>query len=119
MGLMYRHTVSPAPPAEFMTKLRRLYGAAGNPDHDDFNQRLTAAGDRDFTQQSGAMAPPLYLSRRGPRRPHCDINLVMRHYDLFGQTVRARVRAHPKTGIVPTAMPPTPASAISLSTTAR
>ena len=36
-------------PDEFMAKLRRLYGAADIPDHDDFEQRLAAADLRDFT----------------------------------------------------------------------
>jgi hypothetical protein len=36
-------------PDEFMAKLRRLYGAAEIPDHDDFHQRLTDADLYDFT----------------------------------------------------------------------
>jgi hypothetical protein len=41
-------------PDEFMAKLRRLFGAAETPDHDDFDQRLTDASLRDFTLEKAA-----------------------------------------------------------------
>jgi hypothetical protein len=74
-------------PDEFMARLRRLYGAAADPDHDEFDQRLTEAGLRDVT---------LEKAERWLRRcecvdeasdPRCEVHLVVRHCDLFGQTV--------------------------------
>jgi hypothetical protein len=74
-------------PDEFMAKLRRLYGTAEIPDHDDFDQRLSAAGLRDFTLEKAEQ----WLRRcqcpdKAPD-PRCEVHLVIRHCDLFGQTV--------------------------------
>jgi hypothetical protein len=74
-------------PDEFMAKLRRTYGAAETPDHDDFDRRLTAAGLRDFTLEKAER----WLRRcacpdEGPD-PRCEVHLVIQHCDLFGQTV--------------------------------
>jgi hypothetical protein len=74
-------------PDEFMAKLRRIYGAADIPDHDDFERRLTDAGLRDTT---------IDKAERWLRRcecpdeapdPRCEVHHVLRHCDLLGQTV--------------------------------
>jgi hypothetical protein len=74
-------------PDEFMAKLRRLYGAAELPDHDDFRQRLIAAQLREATLTA---AQQWIGSCRCPQDspiPRCEVHLVIRHCDLFGQTV--------------------------------
>jgi hypothetical protein len=74
-------------PDEFMAKLRRLYGAAEIPDHDDFDQRLTDAGIREFTL--GKAERWLRHCRCSDQaiEPRCEVHLVIQHCDLFGQTV--------------------------------
>jgi hypothetical protein len=74
-------------PDEFMAKLRRLYGAAEIPDHDDFETRLTAAGLRDFTLEKAEHWLRRCTCPDEAPHPRCEVHLVIRHCDLFGQTV--------------------------------
>jgi len=74
-------------PDEYMAKLRRVYGAAEIPDHDDFERRLTAAGLRDFTLEKAERWLRRCECRDETPDPRCEVHLVIRHCDLFGQTV--------------------------------
>jgi hypothetical protein len=74
-------------PDEFMAKLRRLYGAADVPDHDDFMQRLTDAGLHDFTLENAEHWLRLCRCADETHDPRCEVHLVIQHCDLFGQTV--------------------------------
>jgi hypothetical protein len=75
-------------PDEFMAKLRRRYGAAETPDHDDFTERLDAAGLRDFTLDKAEVwlrrcaCPP-----NGEPHDRCEVHLVLKHCDILGETV--------------------------------
>jgi hypothetical protein len=75
-------------PDEFTAKLRRIYGAAEDPDHDDFTARLETAGLRNFTLDKAeswlrrCACPP-----RGPHGPHCEVGLILSNCDTFGETV--------------------------------
>jgi hypothetical protein len=74
-------------PDEFMARLRHLYGAAAGPDHDDFTQRLNGAGLREFTLDK---AETWLRSCTCPRDQHaerCEVGLVIRNCDMFGETV--------------------------------
>jgi hypothetical protein len=74
-------------PDEFMAKLRRLYGAADVPDHDDFDERLTAANLRDVTLEKAETWLRLCQCLGDNLDPRCEVHLVARHCDLFRQTV--------------------------------
>jgi hypothetical protein len=75
-------------PDEFMAKLRRLYGAADVPDHDDFTARLEAAGLTQFTlDKAEAWLRRCACPREAEPNPRCEVHLVLRHCDLFGETV--------------------------------
>jgi hypothetical protein len=74
-------------PDEFMAKLRRLYGAAEVPDHDDFQQRLTDADLHDFTLEKAEHWLRLCGCSGETPDPRCEVHLVIQHCDLFGQTV--------------------------------
>jgi hypothetical protein len=75
-------------PDEYMAKLRRLYGAAEVPDHDDFNARLEAAGLTDFTMNKAeAWLRRCTCPREGEPGERCEVHLVLRHCDILGETV--------------------------------
>ncbi len=78
-------------PDDFMARLRRLYGAADDPDHDDFTRRLAEAGLTDFTLNKAEA----WLRRCGcPKADqgivhvgNCEVGLVLTNCDTFGDTV--------------------------------
>ena len=75
-------------PDEYMAKLRRLYGAAQDPDHDDFNSRLEAAGLAEVTV--GKAADWLRCCDCPSDASHaerCEVGLVIGNCDIFGETV--------------------------------
>ena len=75
-------------PDEFMAKLRRHYGAAADPDHDDFTARLDAAGLRDFTlDKAEAWLRLCACPSGGPHEQRCEVGLVLSNCDTFGETV--------------------------------
>jgi hypothetical protein len=75
-------------PDELMAKLRRLYGASADPDHDDFGARLEAAELRDFTlDKAEAWLRLCTCPERGAHEPRCEVGLVLSNCDLFGDTV--------------------------------
>jgi hypothetical protein len=78
-------------PDEFMARLRRLYGAAEDPDHDDFTTSLGEAGLTDLT-----LAKAEAWLRRCPcakdasgivHEENCEVGLVLTNCDTFGDTV--------------------------------
>ncbi|WP_410669455.1 hypothetical protein [Amycolatopsis sp. cmx-4-68] len=77
-------------PDELMAKLRRLYGAAGVPDHDDFERRVREAGLYDIIYDKAEQ----WLKRcacpaAGEPAPRCEVHLVLKHCELLGKTVEA------------------------------
>ena len=75
-------------PDEAMAKLRRLYGAAGVPDHDEFEIRLREAGLHDLTHdQAERWLRRCQCSPDGDPADRCEVHLVLKHCDLLGETV--------------------------------
>jgi hypothetical protein len=78
-------------PDEFMAKLRRLYGAAADPDHDDFTRRLAEAGLADFTlskAEAWLRRCPCPKNNEGiTHGDTCEVGLVLTNCDTFGDTV--------------------------------
>lgn len=75
-------------PDEFMARLRRLYGATATPDHDGFTARLDAVGLRDFTlDKAEAWLRRCTCPDDGRPNERCEVHLVIKHCDLFGETV--------------------------------
>jgi hypothetical protein len=74
-------------PDEFMARLRRFYGAAADPDHDDFMQRLDEAGLRDFTLAKAEAWLRRCTCPRDEHAERCEVGLVIRNCDIFGETV--------------------------------
>jgi len=74
-------------PDEFMAKLRRLYGAMEIPDHDEFERRLASADLHDLTLAKAEGWLRLCRCSLESPDPRCEIHLVIRHCDVFGQTV--------------------------------
>ncbi len=77
-------------PDEYMAKLRRIYGTAEDPDHDDFNTRLVATGLSDDTIGKAAD----WLRRcacpsDGEHAERCEVGLVISNCDTFGDTVES------------------------------
>jgi hypothetical protein len=73
---------------EYMAKLRRLYGAVADPDHDEFTACLEAAGLRNFTLEKA----DVWLRRcacpsSGAHEARCEVGLVLSNCDAFGETV--------------------------------
>ena len=69
-----------------MARLRRLYGAATDPDHDDFTQRLKHARLHKFTLDKAEG----WLRRCACKDDHaelCEVGIVIRNCDTFGETV--------------------------------
>jgi hypothetical protein len=75
-------------PDEFMARLRRLYSAAEDPDHDDFTARLEAAGLRNFTlDKAEAWLRRCTCRPDGAHEISCEVGLVLSNCDTFGETV--------------------------------
>ena len=75
-------------PDEFMAKLRRLYGAAETPDHDDFTARLDHSGLTEVSRDKAEVwLRRCACSRDDDPDEHCEVHLVLKHCDLFAETV--------------------------------
>lgn len=74
-------------PDEFMARLRRLYGAAADPDHDDFTQRLKQARLHKFTLDKAETWLRRCVCPAEDHAERCEVGLVMRNCDSFGETV--------------------------------
>ncbi len=75
-------------PDEFMARLRRLYGASPDPDHDDFTRRLKQARLHAFTL-SKAEAWLLTCTCATDAEPagRCEVHRVIHSCDTLGNTV--------------------------------
>ena len=77
-------------PDEFMARLRRIYGAADDPDHDVFRERLDQAGLGEFTlEKAEAWLRRCKCTPRADHLPRCEVGLVLSSCDLFGETVES------------------------------
>ena len=77
-------------PDEFMARLRRIYGAADDPDHDVFSQRLDQAGLGEFTlDKADAWLRRCKCGPRADHLPRCEIGLVLTNCELFAETVES------------------------------
>lgn len=75
-------------PDEFMAKLRRLYGATDDPDHDEFTRRLTEARLTDFTlDKAEAWLCRCACAADESHAERCEVGLVLKNCDTFGDTV--------------------------------
>lgn len=74
-------------PEDFMARLRRLYGATADPDHDDFNQRLEQAGLKDFVFDKAEAWLRLCTCHSDEHGERCEVGLVIRNCDVLGETV--------------------------------
>jgi hypothetical protein len=74
-------------PDEFMARLRRLYGAAVDPDHDDFNQRLEQAGLTTYVMDKAETWLRRCTCQGDEHVERCEVGLVTRNCDVFGETV--------------------------------
>jgi hypothetical protein len=65
-----------------------LRARAAIPDHDDFTARLDAAGLRDFTlDKAETWLRGCACPTEDEPNAHCEVHLVAKHCDLFGETV--------------------------------
>jgi hypothetical protein len=76
-------------PDEFMAKLRRFYGASADPDHDDFTERLKQARLHKFTLDKAEVWLRRCTCEGDSHAERCEVGLVMRNCDVFGETVEA------------------------------
>lgn len=76
-------------PEDFMAQLRRLYGAAADPDHDDFNQRLDQAGFKEFVMDKAEAWLRRCACPRDQHDGHCEVGLVIWNCDVVGETVES------------------------------
>lgn len=76
-------------PDDFMAKLRRLYGATADPDHDDFNDRLEQAGLMSFVMDKADAWLKRCTCPRDEHSERCEVGLVIRNCDVFGETVES------------------------------
>lgn len=75
-------------PDDYMAKLRRLYGAAEIPDHDDFQDRLCRVDLDAFTHtKAEEWLRRCGCPQDGEPDERCEVHLVLKHCDLFGETV--------------------------------
>ena len=94
-------------PDEFMARLRRLYGAADDPDHDDFSQRLDQAGLGELTlDKAEAWLRRCKCAPRADHLPRCEVGLVLSAAIYSGRQSRASLSAS-RTGIAPRDSRPT------------
>jgi hypothetical protein len=76
-------------PDEFMARLRRLYGAAEDPDHDVFARRLQEAGLADYVTEKAEDWLRRCICPTDDHADGCEVGLVIRHCDLLGDTVES------------------------------
>ncbi len=75
-------------PDEFMARLRRLYGVADDPDHDTFTAALSGAGLTEFVMSKAeAWLQRCHCPKDGEPDEHCEVHLIIRNCDIFGETV--------------------------------
>jgi hypothetical protein len=74
-------------PDELMARLRRLYGAADDPDHDDFTGRLYEAELADYVTKKAEDWLQRCICPADDHADRCEVGLVLRHCDIFGDTV--------------------------------
>ena len=76
-------------PEDFMARLRRLYGASADPDHDDFNQRLEQADLKKFVYDKAEAWLRQCVCPREGHDERCEVDLVIRNCDVLGETVES------------------------------
>lgn len=76
-------------PDEFMARLRRLYGTTPDPDHDSFTQALKSARLSKVTMDKAEAWLRRCSCPDGGHAERCEVGLVVRHCDIFGETVEA------------------------------
>lgn len=74
-------------PDDFMARLRRLYGASDDPDHDNFNHRLQQAGLNEFVLNKAQAWLRRCTCPRDQHLERCEVGLVISSCDTFGETV--------------------------------
>lgn len=74
-------------PDDFMARLRRLYGAAADPDHDDFIDGLKRARLHKFTLDKAEAWLRRCTCPTDNHAERCEVGLVLRNCDIFGETV--------------------------------
>lgn len=74
-------------PDEFMAQLRRLYGAAPDPDHDDFAHRLKRARLHKLTLDKAETWLRRCACPSDEHAERCEVGLVVRNCDSFAETV--------------------------------
>ena len=72
---------------DYMAKLRRIYGAAADPDHTNFEEGLDQAGLKAQVYDKAATWLERCKCPRGSHAERCDVGLVIENCDLLGQTV--------------------------------
>ncbi|MGH3193075.1 MAG: hypothetical protein ACRDOL_38650 [Streptosporangiaceae bacterium] len=76
-------------PEDFMARLRRLYGASADPDHDDFNERLEQADLKQFVYDKADGWLRRCTCPRDAHGERCEVGQVIRNCDVLGETVEA------------------------------
>jgi hypothetical protein len=74
-------------PDELMARLRRFYGTAGNPDHDDFSRRLDEAGLSELVIKKSEDWLRCCTCQGDGHVDGCEVGLIIRHCDILGDTV--------------------------------
>lgn len=75
-------------PDEFMAKLRRLYGAAESPDHDDFTSRLDHAALTQFTlTKTEIWLRRCVCPKDGGHVDRCEVGPVLANCEVLAETV--------------------------------
>jgi len=75
-------------PDELMARLRRLYGACADPDHDDFNRRLDEAELTSFIfEKADTWLRRCHCPVGDAHAERCEVGLVLSNCDTFGETV--------------------------------
>ena len=76
-------------PDDFMARLRRLYGAAADPDHDDFIERLGQAGLKELVYDKAETWLRRCVCPGDKHGEHCEVGLVISNCDVLGETVES------------------------------
>jgi hypothetical protein len=74
-------------PDDLMARLRRLYGTAADPDHDDFSRRLEEAGLAELVTEKAEVWLGRCTCSGDEHAERCEVGLVLRNCDIFGDTV--------------------------------
>jgi hypothetical protein len=74
-------------PDEFMARLRRLYGEAAEPDHDDFTSRLKQAGLHEFTLDKAETWLRRCTCPADSHTDRCENGIIAVNCDQFAETV--------------------------------